>query len=721
MCFMPLKKILKIIVIFVVLFWGETQIAYAQNLLSDDPQKGTSMSNEEIVIENDVFLFSEEADPFTGLVYTHSHPNADNGFVYGIDVSYYNGSIDWEAVKRSGIQNVMVRVGYRGYGSEGTLNEDPKFRENIEGALEAGLDVGVYIFSQAITQQEASDEADFVIDRIREYNITLPVVIDFEFASTASGTGGRLYDANLSVDKATKVCKAFCRIVKEEGYTAMVYANKSMLTDHLNAADISDQYMVWLANYTTNTTYTGRYDVWQYSSSGRVDGISGYVDCNFWYQQSDTVYDGVDYAAVYDYEYYVSKYSDVKRAFGNNKQKVLAHFVNYGMREGRQGIGNFNVYTYKNRYADLRRAYGNELKKYYLHYVNHGMREGRDGSGTSSLKGAVTVYEGIDYAAVYNYEYYINRYSDIKNTYKDDDGKVLRHFVLHGMAEGRRGNEEFDVNFYRGEYNDLKNKYGDNLKDYYLHYIKYGKAEGRKGNSDGSESQLEGTAVYEGVDYSSVYDYEYYINKYPDVRRAYGSDKVKTLRHFVLYGMKEGRRGNEEFDVYYYQGRYKDLQKAYGDDLVKYYQHFIRTGKEEGRIGSEEKQLEQAEMLMDSEALDEQVVFEELEEIKEETEDITNSTINEDSTIPEILEDDTDKADGQQTDNSDSTILDEPENDGEENIDETGQNVVEGSEIVDVEEVIEEKETEEEDLDTDVSEGEIEIVDSDTEAEKDDM
>ena len=508
-----MKKIWYMLGFFLITFLIQVHSVNAQEMLKDDPQQGTSMSNKEVFEEqNEISLFSLDADPYTGLVYTHNHPNADKGVAYGIDVSYYNGSIDWKAVKNAGIQNVMVRVGYRGYGATGTLNEDPRFRENIEGALNAGLNVGVYIFSQAINRQEASDEADFIIERIRNYNITLPVVIDFEYANIGTETGGRLYNANLSVDQATNVCKAFCRIVEEEGYTAMVYANKYMLTDHLDASELSSRYKIWLANYTTSTSYSGYYDVWQYSSKGNVNGISGLVDCNFWYQESDTVYQGIDYAAVYNYAYYTSLYADIRAAFGDDRQDTLEHFVKYGMSEGRQGCADFNVTIYKDRYADLRQLFGNDLKKYVMHYIEFGKAEGRSGKAESTSTSISNVYNGVNYSAVFNFDYYTSHYADIKTEYGDDEYKALKHFVEFGMSEGRQGNEEFNVNYYRSHNGDLEKAYGDNLKSYYLHYLNHGKNEGRLGNNEEVVQVLNQDAAEKDKDLELPQNQEIYEN-----------------------------------------------------------------------------------------------------------------------------------------------------------------------------------------------------------------
>ena len=282
----------------------------------------------------------------------------------GIDVSKWQGDIDWTAVKNSGVEFVIVRVGYRGSGN-GNLAEDEMYQENIEGALNAGLKVGAYIFSQAISEQEAIEEADYLLERVYKYDITLPLVIDYEYAS---GNTGRLYDANLSREQATAVVNAFCARVTQYGYTGMVYANRSMLTNDLNASDIEDKYRVWLANYQTppmtdfgnpTTIYQGKYDFFQFSSSGSVPGVNGNVDLDYWYH--DGTISGMDYGAVFHAAYYADRNPDLKNAYGSDRAALLEHFINFGMSEGRQGSADFNVFSYKNLYPDLRREYGNDL------------------------------------------------------------------------------------------------------------------------------------------------------------------------------------------------------------------------------------------------------------------------------------------------------------------------------------------------------------------------
>ena len=197
---------------------------------------------------------------------------------FGIDVSKYNGTIDWNAVKNSGVNYVIIRCGYRGYGT-GVLVEDPKFAENIKGANAAGIKVGVYFFTQAINRSEAVEEASMVLQLIKNYKISYPVFLDVEYSGAAGNTGRA---DNLDKSTRTEVIKAFCETIQNSGYTAGVYANKSWLTDKIDASQLT-RYKIWLAQYAAAPTYTGRYDMWQYSSKGKVTGISGDVDLNISY------------------------------------------------------------------------------------------------------------------------------------------------------------------------------------------------------------------------------------------------------------------------------------------------------------------------------------------------------------------------------------------------------------------------------------------------------
>ena len=200
----------------------------------------------------------------------------------------------------------------------------------------------------------------------------------------------------------------------------------------------------------------------------------------------------LDYSSVFDADYYLNKYPDVNEWANGSKDKALDHFINYGMSEGRRGSEAFDVQSYYNEYPDLRAAFGTDLASYYSHYLMYGKKEGRHATGCSKLKGAATKAGGVDYAPVYDPEFYLSRNRDVekaftKSTYGGvtvvDDSAVLRHFINYGMSEGRRGSEAFDVYSYKTRYLDLRKAYGSNLKGYYLHYLEYGMKEHRNGSS----------------------------------------------------------------------------------------------------------------------------------------------------------------------------------------------------------------------------------------------
>ena len=203
----------------------------------------------------------------------------------GIDVSEWQGNIDWKKVAASGVKFAFIRTGYRGYES-GKINEDKNFKKNIAGAKNAGINVGVYFYTQAVNASEAVAEAEFVLNSLSGYDINLPIVYDIESVNDNNPTG-RLDTAKLSRDKLTELCTSFCARVEKSGYKGMVYANKYWLTSKLNAAKIAEKYQIWIAKYidkkSQTTEYNGEYNCWQYSYSAKVDGINGGVDVNRMY------------------------------------------------------------------------------------------------------------------------------------------------------------------------------------------------------------------------------------------------------------------------------------------------------------------------------------------------------------------------------------------------------------------------------------------------------
>lgn len=192
----------------------------------------------------------------------------------GIDVSKYQGNIDWGAVAASGINFAIIRVGYRG-SSSGALVQDPYFKKNISGATKAGIKVGLYFFTQAVNEAEAVEEASMAMSLASGYKVTYPIFIDTESASGGRANG-------LSKSARTAVVKAFCQTVRNGGYKAGVYASKSWYANQLNASALNG-YCIWVAQYNSSCTYSGKYDMWQYSSKGSVSGIKGNVDMNISY------------------------------------------------------------------------------------------------------------------------------------------------------------------------------------------------------------------------------------------------------------------------------------------------------------------------------------------------------------------------------------------------------------------------------------------------------
>lgn len=232
------------------------------------------------------------ASAFTGTsdfmdkTYTHQDRFVSSGIQQGIDVSYHNGTLDWSTIKSAGVDFAILRAAYRGYGTEGTLVRDSKFAEYMQGAMSQGIPVGAYIYSQAITTAEAVQEANYILNIVRGYSLDLPIVFDYEFAGVKTGRLDSAWSSGkLNKSKMTDIALAFCDTIKNAGYDAMVYANKTFLNTNLDHARIENAgYEVWLAHYTTNTDYTGDYKIWQYTSSGKIPGISNKVfDCNFMY------------------------------------------------------------------------------------------------------------------------------------------------------------------------------------------------------------------------------------------------------------------------------------------------------------------------------------------------------------------------------------------------------------------------------------------------------
>lgn len=192
----------------------------------------------------------------------------------GIDVSKYQGKIDWKAVAADGVEFAIIRLGIRGYGEEGRIVLDDMFHANVQGAQAAGIKVGVYFFAQAISQEEALEEAQFVLEQLSGYQLDYPVVYDVEKVSASSGRMNKL-----TQEERTQVALTFMGAIKDAGYTPMLYANMEMLSVLIDISQF-EEYHKWYANYGSTLYYPYAFSMWQYSEKGKVNGIQGDVDMN---------------------------------------------------------------------------------------------------------------------------------------------------------------------------------------------------------------------------------------------------------------------------------------------------------------------------------------------------------------------------------------------------------------------------------------------------------
>ena len=200
--------------------------------------------------------------------------NVKRSFVC-IDVSSHQGDINWAQVKKAGIGYAMIRVGYRGYGS-GKIVDDVKFMTNFRNARLNGIHVGVYFFSQAINEREAIQEANYVINKIKKYRITMPVAFDGEHVPDSTA---RTNKAKLNNKARTDIAIAFLERIKKAGYMPMIYDNHAHLTGGFQLSRLNSYY-VWYARYADTPKYKYGYEMWQYSKSGKVPGIKTRVDLN---------------------------------------------------------------------------------------------------------------------------------------------------------------------------------------------------------------------------------------------------------------------------------------------------------------------------------------------------------------------------------------------------------------------------------------------------------
>lgn len=200
---------------------------------------------------------------------------ASGNAVKGIDVSSWQGKINWKKVKDAGVEFVIIRVGGRGTAS-GELYDDEKCQDYYKGAKKAGLKVGAYVFAQSVTEAEAVEEAKFLLSKVKTWDIDMPLVYDWEYVDEDART------ADVTSRQLTDMAKAFCKTIEDAGYQPMIYFGASQSEDRLILGELVD-YPFWLAMYTTIMDYPHKVQMWQYTDQGKLPGISGNVDLNLWF------------------------------------------------------------------------------------------------------------------------------------------------------------------------------------------------------------------------------------------------------------------------------------------------------------------------------------------------------------------------------------------------------------------------------------------------------
>lgn len=240
-----------------VSIYGKANETYILEMFENADRSQFNMTDNWLKGEDGIYTYYSDGVPASSL---------------GIDVSKYQGKIDWKSVKAAGVEFAFIRLGFRGKG-EGTLELDTYYERNIKGALEAGVNTGVYFFSQALNEEEAVAEAEFVIEKLKGHAINYPVAIDLEEMS------GEARGNNLTREQRTKVAIAFCERIKEAGYVPIIYANTKYMLTGFDLEQLND-YDKWFAFYSENVTFPYEYTILQYSNKGKIPGINGDVDLN---------------------------------------------------------------------------------------------------------------------------------------------------------------------------------------------------------------------------------------------------------------------------------------------------------------------------------------------------------------------------------------------------------------------------------------------------------
>lgn len=291
------KKVIIVVVILLLGFWGigiYKKNNRAKNVASySNENQVVSQEVQEPSLPKEITIYDIEDGyltvPYNGAADEHTYnweqylSTSDGLYKYedevyisklGVDVSSYQKNINWKKVKESGIDFAILRIGYRGYGDSGKISLDPYFERNYQNAKKEGIEIGVYFFSQAITIDEIREEAEFVLNHIDGKDITYPVVFDLEKIKNDTARTD-----NLTTEEITNMTMEFCKIINDKGYTASIYGNAKTFTTKMNLEQFND-YNKWYADYQEKPLYPYEFDIWQYTESGSIPGITGKVDIN---------------------------------------------------------------------------------------------------------------------------------------------------------------------------------------------------------------------------------------------------------------------------------------------------------------------------------------------------------------------------------------------------------------------------------------------------------
>lgn len=256
---------------------------------------------------------------------------------------------------------------------------------------------------------------------------------------------------------------------------------------------------------------------------------------------SVTMYNGVDYSSVFDFQFYMNKYPALQAKYGKDDAGALAYFVTTGVKAHQQASASFDVYSYYLKYQDIRITYGKDYSKALNHYLTQGKKEGRTAVGVTQLQNPVTTYNGKSYAQVYDFNYYMSKNPTVKKTYYDDDIGALKYWVTTGIKSGQIASSKWDVRSYYLKYQNLRKTYKKDYAALLNHYLTTGMAAGY--TAAGITTLQNPVMTYNGIDFSSVYDFYYYTNSYTDLKKAYGDDDFGAIAHFANFAYKESRTG----------------------------------------------------------------------------------------------------------------------------------------------------------------------------------